>query len=325
MKHVAVTGGAGQIAYSLLFRLASGDAFGPDEPISLHIRDIPEAQGALEGVAMELEDCAFPLLQEIRIGTNPAEIFEDVDCAILVGAKPRGPGMERGDLLMENAKIFVEEGRGLNESASKNVRVLVVGNPCNTNCLIAMNNAPNIPRKNFHAMMRLDQNRAAALLAKKARVPVREVKQLTIWGNHSATQVPDYRNATISRKMLPDVITDTTWLQEDFITSVQKRGAAIIAARGKSSAASAANAALDALRSLYVPTPKGEWFTSAVCSDGNPYGIEENLIFGFPCRSKGGGNFEIVPNIPWDIMLKEKIATTQKELIDERECIKDMI
>ncbi len=324
-KHVVVTGGGGQIAYSLLFRIASGELFGPEEPILLAIRDLPEMHSVLEGVAMELEDCAFPLLQKVRIGSDAEELFDQAECVFLVGAKPRGPGMERGDLLVENAKIFVEEGRALNEAASQDVRVLVVGNPCNTNCLIAMHHAPRISRKNFHAMMRLDQNRAQALLAKKAKVPVSAVTHLTIWGNHSASQVPDFTNAIIHGKKVIDVIQDIKWLQEEFLTTVQKRGAAVIAARGKSSAASAAHAALETMKALYVPTPKGEWFSSAVCSDGNPYGIETDLIFGFPCRSDGKGNYEIVSDLSWDFFLREKLAVTQKELIEERECIRHLL
>jgi len=321
MKRIAVTGATGQIVYSLLFRIAHGDLFNHSEPIALHLYDLPGTEAMMEGVAMELEDCAFPLLKEVRIGSDLHKQFEGVDLALLVGAKPRGPGMERADLLMDNGKIFVDQGRALGEVASKDVKVIIVGNPCNTNCLIAMSHGSSIPRQNFHAMMRLDQNRAQALLAKKAQVPVKGVKRMTIWGNHSATQVPDFTNATIEGKKAPEVIQDASWFQGEFIETIQKRGAAIIAARGKSSAASAANAVVETVRDLYTPTPKGEWFSSAVCSDGNPYGIEENLIFGFPCRSEGDGNFEIVPDIPLDYFIKEKIAITQKELISERECI----
>lgn len=320
MKRIAVTGAGGQIAYSLLFRLAHGDLFG-DEPIALHLCDVPGAEAILEGVAMELDDCAFPLLKEIKIGTDSRKQFADIDVALLVGAKPRGPGMERADLLLDNGKIFVEQGRALGESAKKDVKVLVVGNPCNTNCWIAMHNS-GLDKRNFHALMRLDQNRTQALLASQSGVAVEDVQRVTIWGNHSATQVPDYTNATIGGKGAADVIGDKSWLQGEFVETVQKRGAAIIKARGKSSAASAANATIEAMRSLFVPTPKGEWFTSAVCSDGNPYGIEEDLIFGFPCRSKGDGSYEIVPDVPWDAFIKERIAVTQKELISERDCVK---
>lgn len=321
MRRIAVTGGAGQIAYSLLFRLAHGDLFGEKQEIALHLLDLKEMTPALEGVAMELEDCAFPLLREIHFGSDPYKIFKDVDVAFLVGAKPRGPGMERSDLLIDNAKIFVEQGKALNEVASKEVRVLVVGNPCNTNCLITMHHAPNLPRQNFHAMMRLDQNRAQALLAKKAHVRVQDVKRLCIWGNHSATQVPDFNQVLIGGKKAEEVIGDKKWLQEEFMATVQKRGAAIIAARGKSSAASAASAAVDAMRALYVPTPKGDFFTSAVITDENPYGIENNLVFGFPCISDGKGSYEIVSDLPLDFFIKEKIVVTQKELIEERKFV----
>lgn len=321
LKRVAVTGGAGQIAYSLLFRIASGDMLGADQPIALHILEIPEALSALQGVQMELEDCAFPLLKEIRIGSNPFEIFSNIDYALLVGAKPRGPGMERGALLQENAKIFVAQGQALNEVANPNVKVLVVGNPCNTNCLITMTYASRIPKANFHAMTRLDQNRSVAQLALKANCDVTDVTNLTIWGNHSSTQVPDFINAEIAGRPLLEVIKDRTWLEKEFFSIVQKRGAAIISARGKSSAASAASAAIDAVKALVNPTPPGEWFSSGVCSNNNPYGIEENLIFSFPCRSRGDGSYEIVPNLSWDDFLNEKIRMTEKELMEERQLI----
>lgn len=325
MKRIVVTGASGQIAYSFFFRAAHGDLFNSQEPIALHLYDLPGTEKAMEGIAMELEDCAFPLLKEIHFGVDPFKVFEKVDLALFVGAKPRGPGMERGDLLKDNGKIFVEQGRALNASAKRDVKVIVVGNPCNTNCLIAMNNAPEIPRKNFHAMMRLDQNRAAAQLAKKAGAAVEEVACMTIWGNHSTTQVPDFFNAKIQGRPALEVVKDKNWLYGEFMEAVQNRGGEIIKARGKSSAASAANALVDAVRSLYTPTPSGTWFTTAVCSDDNPYGIEKNLVFGFPCISKGNGNYEIVPNLPWDFFIKEKIAITQKELISERECVQELI
>lgn len=325
ITRVAVTGGAGQIAYSLLFRIANGEMLGPDTPVALHILEIPEAVGALEGVAMELADCAFPLLKEIKIGSDPFEVFKGVDFALLVGAKPRGPGMERGDLLQENGKIFTKQGQALNDVASENVKVLVVGNPCNTNALIAMHNAPRIPRKNFHAMTRLDENRAKALLAERAGVEVAQVTNMTIWGNHSSTQVPDFVNAKVGGKSVPEAIADDAWLTGDFISTVQQRGAAIIKARGKSSAASAANAAIDHIKSLVNPTPEGEWFSAGVCSDGNPYGIQEDLIFSFPCRSKGDGDYEIVANVPWNDFLKERLAATEKELVEERSAVMELI
>jgi malate dehydrogenase len=325
LKRVAVTGGAGQIAYNLLFRIASGEMLGFDQPIALHILEIPQALDALAGVEMELKDCAFPLLREIHIGSDPLQLFKEVDFALLVGAKPRGPGMERKDLLTENGKIFTKQGQALNEVASPDVKVLVVGNPCNTNCLITMHNAPKIPRKNFHAMTRLDQNRAETALADKAGVPVSSVTNVTIWGNHSATQVPDFVNARIDGVPVTETITDSAWLEGDFLSGVQKRGAAIIKARGKSSAASAANAAIDHIRSLVTPTPNGQWFSSGVCTDGNPYAMQEDLVFSFPCRSKGDGNYEIVSDLPWNDFLKERIEKTEKELLEERDAVVDLI
>lgn len=325
VKRVAVTGGAGQIAYQLLFRIAAGDLLGKDQPIALHILELPEAMDALKGVAMELDDCAFPLLKEIRIGSNASEIFRDIDYALLVGAKPRSAGMERGDLLSENGKIFIEQGKALDKGANDNVKVLLVGNPANTNCLIAMHHAPRIPRKNFHSMMRLDQNRAIYQLAKKANVDVTSVQSVAVWGNHSATQVPDYYHARINGTPVVDHIKDTSWLQGEFMSNVQKRGAAIIAARGKSSAASAASAAIDAIKALLVPTPPGEWFSSGVSSDGNSYGVKDNLIFSFPCRSKGDGNYEIVQGLEWPDFLREKILLSEKELLEEKDFVKEIL
>lgn len=322
IQHVAVTGGAGQIAYSLLFRIANGDMLGYDQPVSLRILEIPEMVKSLEGVKMELEDCAFPLLRDIAIGSNPQELFKDVNYALLVGAKPRGPGMERGDLLAENGKIFIEQGKALNGSANPDVKVLVVGNPCNTNCWIAMTHAPQIPRQNFRAMIRLDQNRATFQLAHKAKVNVNDVTHLTIWGNHSSTQVPDFFNAQIKGKSARDVIGDDRWFDNEFLPTVQKRGAAIIESRGKSSAASAAQAAIDSIKDILTPTPKGQWFSSAVCSDQNPYGFEKDLIFSLPCKSKGDGTYEIVSGIPLNDTLKDRIKKSEKELIEERDIIK---
>lgn len=321
VKRIAVTGGAGQISYSLLFKIAHGDMLGYDQPVALHILELPEMIPSLEGVKMELEDCAFPLLKEIRIGSDPVKLFEEIDVALLVGAKPRGPGMERGDLLRENGKIFIEQGKALNQSAKSTVKVLVVGNPCNTNCLIAMSNAPRIPRSNFHAMTRLDQNRAAYQIASKAKADVTDISRMTIWGNHSSTQVPDFVNARIKGKPVSEVIQDKKWLETDFINIVQKRGAAIINARGKSSAASAANAAIDAVKALFVPTPAGTWFSTGVCTDGNPYGIEENLIFSFPCRSNGQGHHEIISGVEWNEFLVHKIKASEKELVEERSLV----
>lgn len=325
LKRIAVTGGAGQIAYSILFRIAEGELLGKDQPIALHILEIPEAMEALKGVEMELEDGAYPLLKEIRIGSNPYEIFEHVNYALLIGAKPRGPGMERKDLLTENAKIFIEQGKALNQKAAADVLVHVVGNPCNTNCLITMHHAPKIPRSHFFAMTRLDQNRAVTMLAKKAGTQVIDVSNLAIWGNHSATQVPDFVHAKIKGKPALDSISDRKWLEEKFIPAVQKRGAAVIAARGKSSAASAAQATLDSVKSLIQPTPKGDFFSMALSSDGNPYGIKEGLVFSFPCRTNGGGKIEIVGGLNWDAFLKEKIKLSEKELLEEKEAIKQLL
>ncbi len=318
MKCIAVTGAAGQIAYSLLFRLGSGELYGKKQPISLSLLELPQSQEALKGVAMELEDCAFPLLEEVRLTSDPKRAFEGADVAFLLGAKPRSPGMERRDLLLENGKIFVEQGKALNEAANRTVKVLVIGNPCNTNTLIAMSHAPNLDERRFFAMTRLDQNRATALLAEKARVPISAVQNLAIWGNHSTTQVPDFSHATIHGRPATEVITDRKWLEEEFITTVQKRGAIVLAARGKSSAASAAHAAIESMRSILEPTPRGSVFSVALLSDGNPYGIREGLIYSFPCYSKGDGKVEIVSGLSLDFFLKEKLSSSEAELIEER-------
>ena len=322
---VAVTGGAGQICYNLLFRIGSGELFGADQPVVLQVLELPAAMAALEGVAMELEDCAFPLLHEIVITDDVNSVMKNVSWAILVGSKPRGPGMERSDLIRENGPIFTSTGKAINDNAADDVRIMTVGNPCNTNCLIAMHNAPEIPKARFHAMTRLDQNRAVSQLAKKSEGAVANVKNMVIWGNHSANQVPDYCNVTIDGRPAKDVISDLDYLRGDFITTVAKRGAAIINARGKSSAASAASAVVDAIRSLITPTPQGETFSSAVISDGNPYGIPEGLIFSFPCRSQGDGNYEIIGGFVWDDFLQGKIDTTVEELIGEREVVADLL
>jgi len=324
VKRVVVTGGAGQIAYSLLFRIASGEIWGPAQPVILHILEVPEAIKALEGVAMELEDGSYPLLQGINIETDPHLLFKDIDTAILIGAKPRGPGMERKDLLGENGKIFIEQGKALNK-ASKNAKVLVVGNPCNTNCLIAMHHAKELPKENFFAMTRLDENRARALLAKKAKVSVSDVHHVCIWGNHSATQVPDFVHAKIGKKKVEEVITDKAWFEKEFMEKVQKRGAEVIAARGKSSAASAAQAILDTTKALYIPTPKDEVHSVALLSDRNPYGVQPGLIFSFPCRTVEGGKVEIVKGLELTPFLKEKIALTEKELLEEKHLISHLL
>lgn len=318
MKKVVVTGGAGQIAYQLLFRIAAGDLFGSTEPISLRILEIKEAVSQLEGVKMELEDSAFPLLKEIKIGSSPEEMFEGATHVFLVGAKPRSPGMERKDLLSENGKIFIEQGQALNEVADKNVKVLVVGNPCNTNCLIALKNAPRLSKENFFAMTRLDQNRAAFQLANKSKTAVEKVTNLTIWGNHSTTQVPDFINAKIEGKPVLDVIKDRNWLENEFVSTVQKRGAVVLAARGKSSAASAANAALDAMRSLITETPKGNWYSMALLGESNPYGIDQDLVFSYPCKTNREGKVEIVSGLNIDQYLRNALKLSEKELQEER-------
>jgi malate dehydrogenase len=320
---VAVTGGAGQIAYSLLFRIASGELFGLDQPVSLHILEVADVIKPLEGVVMELEDCAFPTLKNVLIGSDPNKVFREVNYAILVGAKPRGPGMERKDLLLENAKIFVEQGRALNEVASRDVQVLVVGNPCNTNCLIAIHNAPDLPKRHFQAMTRLDQNRAQYLLAKKAGVDIGDVSSPIIWGNHSATQVPDYTNTYVKGKLVPESIHDKAWLENEFFSIIQKRGSAVINARGKSSAASA-NAIMGAMREMITPTPAGKYYSAGLYTDGNPYGIDEDLVFSFPVRTKSPGDYEIVPNIPMNEFIRKKIQETEKELIEERDLVKSV-
>lgn len=325
MKRIAVTGACGQISYSLLFRLINGDLFGEGEKIALHLLDLPPFQEALEAVALELQDCTSPLLEEIVLGSDPNKVFEDVDCAFLVGAKPRGPGMERKDLLNENAKIFVEHGRALNHYAKKNVKTLVVGNPCNTNCLIAIKSAPDINPLNFHAMTRLDQNRAVGILAKKSAFAVEKVTHFTIWGNHSSTQVPDFYNAQINEKAVLDIIKDEGWLQTDFIKTVQQRGASIIAKRGKSSAASAANAAVAAMKDIIYPTKEGLWYSSGILSDDNPYGIDKGLVFSFPCITTKEGNVEIVKDLDWNDFLRQKIILTENELKEEKALIQELL
>ncbi len=316
---IAVTGGAGQIAYSLLFRLAAGELF-PNQKIALHILELAETMPVLQGVKMELEDCAFPLLSEVRIGSDPLEVFEGVNIAFLVGAKPRGPGMERKDLLSENGHIFAKQGMALSAVAAADIQVLVVGNPCNTNCLIAAHNAPRIAPERFHAMTRLDQNRAIALLANKARYPVLSISKMAIWGNHSSTQVPDYFNACIDGRPAWKVIDDQQWLEQEFMKQVQQRGAEIIKVRGKSSAASAASAAIDAVRALYVPTQSGDWFSSGIYSKGNPYGIDEGLFFSFPCTLAG-----IVSGVAWNSTLESKIKASEKELQEERDLVRQYL
>ena len=321
---VAVTGAAGQIGYAVLFRLASGAVFGTDTAVELQLLELEKALPALEGVKMELDDCAFPLLTNIIATSDPNVAFKDIDWGLLVGSVPRKAGMERNDLLRVNGGIFVGQGKALNENAGKDVRVLVVGNPCNTNCLIAMHNAPKIPRERWFAMTALDENRAKIQLAQKAGVAVSDVTNLTIWGNHSATQYPDFTNTKILGKPAQAVIDDDEWLQGDFIKTVQQRGSAIIKARGASSAASAANAALDTIMRITTPTAEGDWFSAAIPSDGS-YGIPEGLIFSYPLWSSGNGVPEVVQGIELDEFSQEKIQATRSELEMEREAVKEML
>ena len=320
---VAVTGAAGQIGYSLLFRIASGDMFGPAQPLILHLIEIEPALPALGGVVMELEDCAFPLLKGTVATASLDEGFRGVNWALLVGSIPRKAGMERKDLLGINGKIFIGQGQALQRNAAPDARVLVIGNPCNTNCLIAMHNAPGIPRDRFFAMTRLDENRAKSQLAKKAGVDVTAITNVAIWGNHSATQYPDFYNTKIGGRPAPQAITDEAWLKGDFISSVQQRGAAVIKARGASSAASAANAVVDSVRSIVQPTPVGDWHSVCLCSDGS-YGVEKGLICSFPVRSEGG-KMQIVQSLPINEFSRSKIETTVNELKEEKSMVAQLL
>jgi malate dehydrogenase len=321
LKRIVVTGAAGQVAYSLLFSIAKGELLGPLQPVALHLLDLPEMEKILAGIAMELEDCAFPLLHELKIGSDPESAFGGAHFAFLIGAKPRRAGMERKDLLLENAQIFVDQGKMLSRVASRDVRVLVVGNPCNTNCLIALHHAPDLSHKHFFAMTRLDQNRAQYQLARRAKTRIDDVTNVAVWGNHSTTQVVDFFNAKIRGRPATDAIDDRKWLEEEFLSKVQKRGTEVLNARGKTSASSAAKASLDAMSSLFRPTEPGHWFSMGVYSQGNPYGIDEDLVFSFPCRSAGKGDAAIVESLFFDAFLQEKIALTQKELIEERDAV----
>jgi malate dehydrogenase len=320
---IAITGAAGQIGYSLLFRIASGAMFGPDQPVILHLIEIEPALPALGGVVMELQDCAFPLLQGIVPTASLAEGFAGVNWALLVGSVPRKAGMERKDLLGINGRIFTGQGHAIAQNAAPDARVLVVGNPCNTNCLIAMNNARALPADRWFAMTMLDQNRAASQLALRAGAPVTAVSQLAIWGNHSSTMYPDFYNAKIGGRPAPAVIGADAWFQETFLPTVQQRGAAIIKARGLSSAASAANAVVDTVRALTTPTRAGDWFSVAVCSDGS-YGIEKGLMFSYPIRSDGQ-KWEIVSGVPLNDFSKSKIAATENELKEEKALVADLL
>ncbi len=321
---VAVTGAAGQIGYALLFRIASGEMLGKDQPVILQMLELPmeKAQAALKGVMMELEDCAFPLLAGM-VGTDDPEVaFKDADIALLVGARPRGPGMERKDLLLENAKIFTAQGAALNKVASRDVKVLVVGNPANTNAYIAMKSAPDLPAKNFTAMLRLDHNRAASQLAAKAGFKVGDIRKLTVWGNHSPTMYADYRFATVDGKSVKDTVNDQAWNKDVFLPTVGKRGAAIIAARGLSSAASAANAAIDHMRDWALGS-KGEWVTMGVPSNGE-YGIPKDIVFGFPVTTENG-EYKIVEGLEIDAFSQEAINKTLAELQGEQDGVKHLL
>ena len=319
---VAVTGAAGQICYSILFRIASGELLGKDQPVELRLLEITPALKALEGVVMELDDCVFPLLSNVVIGDDPTKVFDGANMALLVGARPRTAGMERGDLLSANGAIFTAQGKALNDVAADDIRVLVTGNPANTNALIAMSNAPDIPKERFNALTRLDHNRAISQLAAKLNVPVTDIKKMTIWGNHSATQYPDLFNAEVAGKNAAEAVGDQEWLENDFIPTVAKRGAAIIAARGSSSAASAANATIEHMRDWALGTPEGDWVSMAVPSDGS-YGVQEGLISSFPCVVKDG-QYEIVQGLEVNEFSRAKIDASVAELADEQAAVKEL-
>ena len=322
---VAVTGAAGQIGYAILFRLASGEIFGQEQPVILHLVEVPPVMAALDGVHMELDDCAFPTLADVVKADSDhlEDAFRECNFVLCVGSIPRKQGMERGDLIRVNGPIFTSTGKAIQAAAAKDVRVLVVGNPCNTNCLIAMSHAPDVPRDRWYAMTRLDQNRAVTQLAQQAGRPVASVKNLAIWGNHSATQYPDFYNAKVDGQPVPQVIKDENWLKTIFIETVQQRGAAVIKARGASSAASAANAALDSLKSMIRPTPAGESFSNAVASDGS-YGVDEGLICGFPLSSDGT-TWKIVSGFQHNDFARQKLEATLAELRQERDTVKDLL
>ena len=317
---VAVTGAAGQIGYAILFRIASGQLLGPETPVHLSLLEIPAAVKAAEGTAMELDDCAFPLLAGVDIYDDPTQAFDGVNVALLVGARPRSKGMERSDLLSANGGIFKPQGEALNQHAASDIKVLVVGNPANTNCLIAQSNAPDIPRERFTAMMRLDHNRAIAQIAAKTGTQVSDITNMTIWGNHSATQYPDVFHAGVQGRAAAEAVDDQAWIENDFIPTVQKRGAAIIEARGASSAASAANAAIDHVRDWVLGSPAGDWVSMAVPSDGS-YGIEAGVFCGHPCTCSDG-TYEIVQGLEIDGFSRSRIDATVNELREEREAVR---
>jgi len=321
---VAVTGAAGQVAYAMLGRLASGEVFGPDTQVILHLLEITPALPALEGVAMELDDCSFSTLKDIVITDNAEKAFDGCNYALLVGSFPRKAGMERKELLDINGKIFVGQGKALAAKAASDVRILVVGNPCNTNCLVARSNGRSIPAERWTAMTRLDHNRARTALAKKAGVSNSDVTQMTIWGNHSNTQFPDFSNAKINGKPAEQIITDRKWLEETFVSTIQTRGAAVIKARGMSSAMSAANGALDHVKSMIRGTPANDWVSMAVVSQGE-YGVPKDMVFGYPCTTDGKGNYKVVDGLKLDAFGQSKFQTTLQELLEEKDAVKDLI
>jgi malate dehydrogenase len=321
---VAVTGAAGQVAYAMLGRLASGEVFGPDTQVILHLLEITPALPALEGVAMELDDCSFSTLKDIVITDNAEKAFDGCNYALLVGSFPRKAGMERKELLDINGKIFVGQGKALAAKAASDVRILVVGNPCNTNCLVARSNGRSIPAERWTAMTRLDHNRARTALAKKAGVSNSDVTQMTIWGNHSNTQFPDFSNAKINGKPAEQIITDRKWLEETFVSTIQTRGAAVIKARGMSSAMSAANGAIDHVKSMIRGTPANDWVSMAVVSQGE-YGVPKDMVFGYPCTTDGKGNYKVVDGLKFDAFGQSKFQTTLQELLEEKDAVKDLI
>jgi len=318
---VCVSGAAGQISNHLLFKIASGSVFGPNQPVVLRLLGSERSKTALEGVAMELEDCLFPLLREVDIGIDCRKVFVDADWALLIGAKPRGPGMERGDLLDMNGSIFAEQGKALNDVAKPTCKVIVVGNPCNTNALIALSHAPNLDPRNFHALTKLDENRAKCQLAIKAGVFYETVSNVVIWGNHSTTQVPDFVNAKINGEKATNVIADKEWLENDFTPAIQTRGGLLIKKWGRSSAASTAVSIENAIRDLVNPTAEGDRFSTAVLSNGNPYGIRDGLVYSFPCRSTGDGSYEFVEGLEINDWLRERMAKSEEELAGEKGCV----
>lgn len=321
---VAVTGAAGQVAYAMLARLASGEVFGANQKIILQLLEITPAMGALEGVAMELDDCSFPLLQDIVITDDANVGFKDCNWALLVGSRPRGKGMERKDLIKINGPIFVDQGKAIAANAASDARVLVVGNPCNTNCLVAYNNGKDLPRDRWSALTRLDHNRARTSLAKKAGVENSDVTCMTIWGNHSASQYPDFTNTKIQGKPATEVVNDRAWLENDFVKMIQQRGAAVIQARGASSAMSAANGAIDHVKSMLNPTAENDWVSAALVSEGQ-YGVPEGIVFGYPCTSDGSGQYKVVDGVELDDFGKDRFQKTLQELEEERDAVKDLL